>query len=117
MGLIGCCNKSFRGITYTLQPDGNLEQFLTVLKECPCCNDFIIRLDRMLIDGTFNTLFFRNKKGLALYDKLKPSIIQEKSKYKQLDKRWYLPYNEYGSIKKCFSILSSLKIGLFDYTL
>ena len=49
-----------------------------------------------------------------MFDKLKKNILYRRGEFKIYDKRSYLNYNDYGTIKKCFSNLSTVKLGLFD---
>lgn len=111
---ISCCRRTFRGTSYIIEPQKYLYQEMTILQRCPVCGHYILKIKRILSTGELQELIFRNKSGMAMFDKLKKNILYKRGEFKIYDKRSYLNYNDYGTIKKCFSNLSTVKLGLFD---
>lgn len=118
MGYIHCCAGLRTGKTYSISPEENyLFAQIDYLEECPVCGHTVLQLTR--IDSKNNVSVCRkvNDKARKLFKKLKEKILFEKksesSRFKAYSK-FYLYYNEYGVKKKCYSNLSSLKMGLFE---
>ena len=118
MGYIHCCAGLRGAKTYSISPEEDyLLAQIDYLKECPICGHTVLQLTR--IDSKNNVSVCRkvNEKARKLFDKLRNRILYEKksepSRFKAYSK-FYLYYNEYGVKKKCYSNLSSLKMGLFE---
>lgn len=118
MGYIHCCAGLRGAKTYSVSPEeGYLLAQIDYLEECPICGHTVLQLTR--IDSKNNVSVCRkvNEKARKLFDRLRNRILYEKksegAKFKAYSK-FYLYYNEYGVKKKCYSNLSSLKMGLFD---
>ncbi len=117
MPKIECCNHFQECKLFYLKPNEQFrESKLYYLKACDTCGHTVLVLKR--VDWNLNQNEFRktNDKARKLFDKLEQFVDFEfhpvlvaapKSKF-------YLHYSEYGTIKKCHSNLSMLKMGLFD---
>jgi len=117
LAFITCHNRRQKAKIYKITPtrQGVFEEIVLHLPECSFCKNTIIEIRRIDIYGEVLPVSrMSGKKAKKFLSEMniiwKPKTIRI-PKYKD---NWYLPYSEYGSIKKCYSNLSSLKIGLFD---
>lgn len=118
MGYVHCCAGLRKSKTYSVAPEENY-MFAQVdyLEECPICGHSVIQLTRIDFENNVSVCRKINEKARKLFDKLKKSILFEKKDEGaglKLYSKFYLNYNEFGVKKKCYSNLSSLKIGLFE---
>ena len=120
MAYIECCGKKHKAIVFELKlnNDGCVSK---ILKNafCPICGKNIIVIEKkMFVDGVEQVRYIRRqgKEADKLFDKLENDIICVIPELKnvQYKKGFFLKYNEYGKIKKCYSNLSALKLGIFD---
>ncbi len=116
MGFIHCCSALRRSQSFDVEPISSkfLACQLDILQCCPVCNNFVVQLTRVDFDHNISIVRKVNKKAVNFYLNLKPFIISPHKKYINNNGKFYLHYNEFGKIKKCYSSLSSLKIGLHD---
>lgn len=118
MGYIHCCSGLRETKSYSIKPEQDYS-FAQVdyLDECPICGHTITQITRIDLNNNVSVYRKINEKAKKLFNKLKSSILFEKNKenhsYNSASK-FYLYYNEFGTKKKCYSNLSSLKIGLFE---
>lgn len=87
------------------------------LEECPVCGHTVVQLTRIDFENNVSICRKINDKARKLFNKLKNLILFEKKTEGmrlKVHSKFYLHYNEFGVKKKCFSNLSSLKIGLFE---
>lgn len=118
MGFVHCCGALRRARTFVLEPqEGFIITHMHILESCPVCGHKVLNVVR--VDAFNSVSSFRkiNSKAQKLFEKLKNSILYEENKHKFSvisGSNFYLNYNEYGKKKKCYSNLSSLKLGLFD---
>lgn len=110
-----CCGKKRNADSFEIKPnDGYISCVLHILHECPNCRHYVLELER--VDAKFMKTRIRkiNSAALKLYDKLESSIIKKitslKVTYKNV-RTACLNYSEYGTIKKCYSNFSSMKLG------
>ncbi len=120
MAYIECCGKKHKAIVFELKTN-NGSCVYKVLKNafCPHCGKNIVVIEKkMFIDGVEQIRYVRRqgKDANKLFDKLEGDIICQiiEQKNVQYKKGFFLNCNEYGKIKKCYSNLSSLKLGKFD---
>ena len=121
MGYIQCCSALHKCRTFLFKCDNqSIYKQVDYLEKCPICGHTVLQLTK--IDTKNIILFYRikNKKARTCLEKYSKDIIEEKTnssnKYIKYQGKFYLNYNEYGKIKKCYSNLSTLKLGLFDNT-
>lgn len=118
MGYIHCCAGLRKAKTYSIAPEENYSiAQIDYLETCPICGHTIIQLTRIDIDNKVSICRKINDKARKLFNKLKDSILFEKKEENinfQPHSSFYLNYNEFGVKKKCYSNLSTLKIGLFE---
>lgn len=118
MGYIHCCAGLRKSKSYSVLPDKDyLLVQLDFLEKCPICGHTVLQLTRVNFDNNVSICRKINDKARKLFDKLKGSILFEKCVEfvpKINYSGFYLYYNEFGTKKKCYSNLSSLKIGLFE---
>lgn len=116
MGYIHCCGALHRTRTFYIIPQ---EKFvlceLDYLQKCPVCGHTVVQLTRVSENDEISVIRRINNKTKAFYEKLKNKILFEERpiSYKRVGK-FYLNYNEFGVKKRCYSNLSSLKIGLYE---
>lgn len=118
LSYIHCCAGLRKSKSYSISPEGNyfLAQ-VDYLEMCPVCGHTVTQLTRIDFDNNVSVCRKINDKARQLFNKLKKSILFEKkaesvSSYSY--SRFYLNYNEYGVKKRCYSNLSTLKMGLFE---
>lgn len=118
MGYVHCCAGLRKSKTYSVEPEENF-MFAQVdyLEKCPICGHSVVQLTRIDFENNVSVCRKINEKARKLFDKLKKSILFEKKDEGvrlKVYSKFYLHYNEFGVKKKCYSNLSSLKIGLFE---
>jgi hypothetical protein len=118
MGYINCCSGLRKSKTYSIAPEENYRfAQIDYLDECPVCGHTITQITRIDFDNNVSVCKKINEKARKLFEKLKNTILFEKEaqvfRFKAYSK-FYLNYNEFGVKKKCYSNLSSLKMGLFE---
>jgi len=113
MGYIHCCGALRKTRTFKLVPPKNFSKAeLDVLYKCPACGHKVVQLTKVTSGGKVVTVRRVNKKAESFWEKLKSSILYEIKSYKyKATGNFYLNYNEYGVIKRCYSNLSTLKLG------
>lgn len=120
MAYIECCGKKHKAIVFELKlKNDNCVSKILKNAFCPHCGKNIIIIEeKMLRNGVEQIRYVRRqgKEADKLFDKLEKDILCQiiEQKNVQYKKGFYLNCNEYGKIKKCYSNLSSLKLGLFD---
>lgn len=118
MGYIHCCSAMHKCRTFEIKPSENyIKCELHYLEACPICNNTILQLIKISKDNEISIYRLKNKKARKFFEKIKDFILVEKTKnITNMGKygKFYLNYNEYGKKKKCYSNLSSMKIGIFE---
>lgn len=118
MGYIHCCGALHKTRTFCLAPhDKFLLCEIDYLTKCPICGHTVVQLTRIDNDDNISVIRKINKKAKNFFDKLKSNILYEIKpiKYNVINSRkFYLNYNEFGVKKRCYSNLSSLKIGIAE---
>ncbi len=118
MGYIHCCGGLRKTKSFRIVPRDNFVLCeLDVLKKCPVCGHFVVQLTRVSKDDEISTVRKINYKAKKFFEALQRFILYEKipqkaPKYGQGS--FYLNYNEFGVKKRCYSNLSTLKIGLVE---
>lgn len=118
MGYIHCCGALHKTRTYILAPQKNIIVCeMDVLIKCPVCGHKVVQLTKIDKNGQLATIRKTNKKAEKFFKKLKKEILYEIKpiKYDNTGK-FYLNYNEYGILKRCYSNLRNLKLGLEENT-
>ena len=119
MGYIHCCGALRECRAFELKPDEKFKiKELHFLEECPVCGNCILQLTRVDLLNKVNIYRITNKKAKKFFEKYSKDIIKEIDKCEMFapksNGKFYLNYNEYGRKKKCYSNLSSMKLGLFE---
>ena len=119
MGYIQCCGGLQRCRTFELKSDENFKyKELDYLECCPVCGHTILQLTRTDFKNEISIYRINNKKAKAFFEKYKKDIVKEIFNYENAciasKSKFYLNYNEYGHKRKCYSNLSSMKLGLFE---
>lgn len=116
MGYIHCCGSLYKTRTYRLVPQkGYLICEVDVLTRCPVCGHKVVQLTKVTPNGEVSTVRKTNRKAESFFQKLKNDILYEIRHINYTDcGKFYLNYNEYGVIKRCYSNLSNLRLGLSE---
>ncbi len=119
MGYIHCCGGLHKTRSFVLSPAENFVVCeMDYLAKCPNCQHTVLQLTRVDGEQNISTVRYVNDVARKYFQKLKSKVLYER-KYFDYSKRrggtFYLNYNEYGVKKRCYSNLSSLKIGLEKY--
>lgn len=118
MGYIHCCGGLRKAKSYAVQPEEDyLLAQVDYLENCPVCGHTVTQITRIDAENNVSVCRKINEKARKLFDKLRKFILFEKEpEVKRINNysKFYLYYNEFGIRKKCYSNLSSLKIGLFE---
>lgn len=112
-----CCNHKQSCRLYYLKPGENFKlSLLYWLDSCSICGHCVLYMQRLDYDNNFSSFRKSNLKARALFDKLKNQIDFEykPAAFVKDKKIFYLNYNDFGTIRKCYSNFSSLKIGRFS---
>ena len=118
MGYIHCCGALHKTKTFRLLPQ---EKFMLCevdyLSKCPVCGHTVVQLTRIDNDDNIYVVRKVNKKAKEFLAKLKNKILYEirPINYSKTNcGKFYLNYNEFGVKKRCYSNLSTLKMGLTE---
>jgi len=118
MGYIHCCNGRRKSTSFAVSPDKNyLTVELDYLEECPVCGHTVAQLTRIDFDNNISICRKINEKARKFFQNLQTSILYKKEAEfarVQAYSKFYLYYSEFGIKKKCYSNLSTLKMGLFE---
>lgn len=116
MPYIECCNQRRICNAYKLENlSGLVFNYAYYLEACPVCSHSILLIRRFFFDGSVSEVRKINEKARKLFAKIQPSIICKYTQSPSLGaSSYFLRYNEFGVIKKCYSNLSTLQIGLFE---
>ena len=118
MGYIHCCNGKRKSVSFAVSPEKNyLTVELDYLNECPVCGHTVAQLTRIDCDNNVSICRKINEKARKFFQKMQTSILYKKEVENfniKSSSKFYLFYNEFGRKKKCYSNLSTLKIGLFE---
>lgn len=116
MGYIHCCGGLRKTRSFVLAPYKNFILCeLDILNQCPVCEHFCIQLTRLNSENQISTIRYTNKKAKEFLQKIKSKILYERKNYAyslRNSGKFYLNYNEYGVKKRCYSNISTLKLGL-----
>lgn len=118
MGYIHCCGALRKTKSYAIVPcDKFVLCELDVLSKCPVCGHLVVQLTRVSDKDEISTVRKINSKAKKFFKSLEKAILYEKVPQKVPrygHGKFYLNYNEFGVKKRCYSNLSTLKIGLFE---
>lgn len=118
LGYIHCCAGLRKSKSYSISPDGAfVSAELDYVEKCPICGHTVAQITRVDLENNVSICRKTNEKARKLFEKLKTSILFEREKCSSMLKvhsKFYLNYNEFGVKKKCYSNLSTLKMGLFE---
>lgn len=116
MPYIFCCNQKRICDAYKLENlPGLILNYAYFVEACPSCGHTVLVLRRYAPDGSVSEVRKKNEAARKLFDKVRCSIICKLPKtQEEQGGKSFLRYNAFGVIKKCYSNLSSLKMGLFD---
>ena len=118
MGYIHCCGALHKTRTFRLVPEDNFVLCeADYLAKCPVCGHTVVQLTRIDIDDNISIVRKVNRKAKEFLKKLKKFILYEVCpiSYNKINcGKFYLNYNEFGVKKRCYSNLSTLKIGLTE---
>lgn len=118
VGYIHCCAGLRKARSFSLTPEKTyLIAEIDYLEACPVCGHTVVQLTRIDFNNNIDIIRKINEKARNFFEKIQSSILYEK-KTNEIRVRayssFYLNYNEFGIKKKCYSNLSTLKIGLFE---
>lgn len=119
MGFIQCCSKLHNCRTFILPADKEYTyKQIDYLETCPICGHTVLQLSKIDSFQKITIYRIKNKKARTFFEKYSKDMTELKQIngnifYKNSGK-FYLNYNEYGKKRKCYSNLSSMKLGLFD---
>lgn len=119
MGYIHCCGGLRACKTFELKSDEKYKiKELNYLEECPICGHTILQLTRLSTINKISIYRLINKKAKIFFEKYSKDIVKEIDKPENFafksNGKFYLNYNEYGRKRRCYSNLSSMKLGLFE---
>lgn len=117
MGYIHCCGALHKTRSYKLVPQAGFVQCeLDYLKKCPVCGHTVVQITRIDSSNKISIVRKINGKAKKLFENIKNFILYEEVPLKlpKYGGKSYLNYNEYGVLKRCYSNLSRLKIGLYE---
>lgn len=121
MGYIHCCGALHKTRTFMLVPqEGYLTCELDVLVKCPICGSRIVQLTRIENEDKLSVIRKTNAKAKKFFENLKSNILYEVKNYDYSKivqgSKFFLNYNEFGVKKRCYSNLSGMKLGKFDFS-
>ncbi len=118
MGYIHCCGALHKTKTFRIVPQDNFVLCeADYLPKCPVCGHTVVQLTRIDENDNISVIRRINKKARSFLEKLKKCVLYEIRPInynRQNLGSFYLNYNEFGVIKRCYSNLKTLKIGLTE---
>lgn len=112
---VECCGKLHKARVYKLVSENGYKNSYLKIAYCPVCKTTFAITEKVSIKNNkkkrerYNGYFA----AARIYKHLLYAIITEICSFKcGASSSFYLKYNEYGKIKKCYSNLSALKLGL-----
>ena len=118
MGYIHCCAGLRKSKSYAISPEINyLHAQIDYLDKCPVCGHTVTQLTRIDLKNNVSVCRKINDKAKRLFNNLKDSILFEKKPEGarlSIYSKFYLNYNEFGVKKRCYSNLSTLKMGRYE---
>lgn len=124
MAYLKCCGHLHKAEFFQLEaPVGYSSSVLKVMNyECPICKNFVVEVERTKFVGDKKTTLHIvedkirriNDDACDLLEKLNCSILFQIKPVATGVGGFYLNYSEHGVKKRCYSNLSTLKIGLTD---
>lgn len=116
MGVVYCCEHNRRASSYNVIPrEGFISVIMHVMdKECPECGKFIVELERIDAKGNKSTIRKIDAEAYKLFDKNENGIISNVTSTNIIAGRFYLNCSEYGKVTRCYSNLSTMKLGITD---
>ena len=113
MSVIKCCGYCQKTHAFICDaPEGYIYQRIDYLVYCKVCKNTVMQVTRVDEKGAVSSFRRTNERARELFDRLRTSILFK------LDGRmpavsgkssFYLRYNEFGKIKRCYSNFWSLK--------
>lgn len=109
---VECCGSFRKADIYELVTDKKEEYKLLKTFRCPICKQVNTLLEKKTFDGNISYVRFKGRKAEQFLDRQYCNIMFEiKPQVQYCSSNFYLKYSEYGKVKKCFSNLSTLKLG------
>ena len=116
--MIVCCGKKQRVSTYIIEPLNNeIASTIEILNTCSLCDELVIVIRSLMPDGSSKVIKRKGKDAVRIYDNIINSgrIVCQYKKNMNCDKGgWYLYYYDKGKKLKCYSNLSTLRLGLSE---
>lgn len=108
---IQCCKKKVKCRVWMLSSLKNEAKFLKQAI-CPVCGQKIAIVERKTWNDKISFVRKNDEEAEELIEKVSCDILYELLPTKINERHgFYLQYSEYGKIKKCFSNLSTLRLG------
>lgn len=115
---VKCCGSKQRAINYIVEPMKNATlSIMAVLNPCSICGEVIVLIDSLMPSGEREIITKKGDEALKLFEKIKDAgriICQLKTNPNAGHAGWYLYYYDKGKKLKCYSNLSTLKLGLSE---
>ena len=113
VSVIQCCGRNQKTHAFICDaPEGFVFQQIDFLVYCKVCKTTVMQVTRVDSDGQVSYFRRTNADARRLFERMRPSIqfkvpplfspVSQKSSF-------WLPYNEFGTVKRCYSNLSALK--------
>lgn len=109
-----CCNGQRRCKAYALAPSSNLQSCIMLVGRCSKCGKLLVGIEKIDYSGKKTLICKTRRDAYLLYEKNIHNIIYEIVDISIGKFGFYLNYSEYGKVKKCYSNLSTLKLGKFS---
>lgn len=113
MSVIECCGQRQKTHAYICDPPkGFVFQQIDFLVLCKQCKATVMQVTRLDCDNNISTFRRTEWAARALFEKMRPSILYKiPSPHVIVNQKsnFYLNYNEFGKVKKCYANFSSLE--------
>lgn len=108
---IECCEGQRKCQVFAIAKSGHLQSAYLKMGRCSVCGKFFVVIETTDFSGRKRIVRQNESKAIELFERNRHNILFEIKPIQSGKFGFYLQYGEYGTIKKCYSNLRTLKLG------
>ena len=113
MFTLKCCDGMRKCKVFALAKGRLFESAVLKIGRCSKCKRLIVSVEKTDFNGRKTCIKKYGLQAQLLYERNLYNILYEVVQYKSGKYGFYLNYQEYGKVKKCYSNLHTLKLGKY----